>query len=155
MKLTDKACKNAKPASKQYKLTDGAGLYLLVKPNGSKIWQMKYAFLGKEKTFSVGQYPLVTLLSAREARDAAKKLLMQGIDPTKAKKQEKKGNEGLSMTSVFMPRPTPMSANPLAAASESRSSSAKVICSVRKRPVLPGPRQITAAGQRKIAPLLS
>lgn len=90
MKLTDKACKNAKPASKQYKLTDGAGLYLLVKPNGSKIWQMKYAFLEKEKTFSIGQYPLVTLLSAREARDAAKKLLMQGIDPTKAKKQEKR-----------------------------------------------------------------
>ncbi len=90
MKLTDKACKNAKPAFKQYKLTDGAGLYLLVKPNGSKIWQMKYAFLEKEKTFSIGQYPLVTLLSAREARDAAKKLLMQGIDPTKAKKQEKR-----------------------------------------------------------------
>ncbi len=90
MKLTDKACKNAKPASKQYKLTDGAGLYLLVKPNGSKIWQMKYSFLGNEKTFSIGQYPLVSLLSAREARDAAKKLLMQGIDPTKAKKQEKR-----------------------------------------------------------------
>ncbi len=89
MKLTDSACRAAKPASKPYKMTDGAGLYLLVKPNGSKIWQMKYAFLGKEKTFSIGQYPLVTLADARDARSQAKKLLQQGIDPTQAKRQEK------------------------------------------------------------------
>lgn len=90
MKLTDSACRAAKPANNPYKMTDGAGLYLLVKPNGSKIWQMKYAFLGKEKTFSIGQYPLVTLAEARDARSHAKKLLQQGIDPTQAKKQEKR-----------------------------------------------------------------
>lgn len=90
MKLTDTACKAAKPASKQYKMTDGAGLYLLVKPNGSKIWQMKYSYLEKEKTLSIGQYPLVTLAEARMARENAKKMLLQGTDPTQAKKQEKR-----------------------------------------------------------------
>lgn len=90
MKLTDIACKSAKPAEKNKKLADGGGLYLLVKPNGKKYWRLKYSHLGKEKTLAIGVYPLVTLAEAREARDAAKKLLMQGIDPTNAKKQEKR-----------------------------------------------------------------
>ncbi len=51
---------------------------------------MKYSFVGKEKTFSIGPYPLVTLAEARDARDQAKKLLRQGIDPTEAKKDEKR-----------------------------------------------------------------
>lgn len=90
MKLTDIACKSAKPAEKGKKLADGGGLYLLVKPNGKKYWRLKYSHLGKEKTLAIGVYPLVALAEARAARDAAKKLLMQGIDPTKAKKQEKR-----------------------------------------------------------------
>lgn len=90
MKLTDITCKSAKPAEKNKKLSDGGGLYLLVKPNGKKYWRLKYSHLGKEKTLAIGVYPLVTLLEAREARDAAKNLLMQGIDPTDAKKKEKR-----------------------------------------------------------------
>lgn len=90
MKLTDITCKSAKTAEKNKKLADGGGLYLLVKPNGKKYWRLKYSHLGKEKTLAIGVYPLVTLLEARAARDAAKKLLMQGIDPTNAKKQEKR-----------------------------------------------------------------
>ena len=50
MKLTNTACKNAKSQPKQYKLFDGGGLYLLVRANGSKLWQLKYRYLGKEKT---------------------------------------------------------------------------------------------------------
>lgn len=55
VKLTDKACSNAEPASRQYKLTDSMGLCFLVKSNGSKLWQMRYTFLGKEKTASISQ----------------------------------------------------------------------------------------------------
>lgn len=92
MKLSDRACKTAKPKEKQYKLTDGAGLFLLVKPNGSKLWQLKYRFLGKEKLLSIGPYPLVSLADAREERTKAKKLLVQNppIDPMESKKENKR-----------------------------------------------------------------
>ena len=91
MKLSDRTCKTAKPKEKQYKLFDGGGLYLLVRPNASKLWQQKYRYLGKEKTFSIGAYPIISLADAREARDNAKRLLAQNppIDPMAQKKQAK------------------------------------------------------------------
>ncbi len=48
MKLTDKACKNAKPEEKSYKRFDGGGLFLEIMPNGSKLWRQKYYYLGKK-----------------------------------------------------------------------------------------------------------
>ncbi len=90
MKLTDTACKNTKPKEKPYKKGDGGGLYLLVNPDGSKYWRMKYRFLGKEKLLAFGTYPLISLADAREEREKAKKLLAGGIDPATAKKDEKK-----------------------------------------------------------------
>lgn len=90
MKLTDVACRAAKPKSTQYKMADGAGLYLLVKPNGRKYWRMNYNFDGKPKTYAIGVYPFVTLAEAREARDSAKKLIKQGIDPNEAKRDQKR-----------------------------------------------------------------
>ncbi|WP_312449372.1 tyrosine-type recombinase/integrase [Mixta calida] len=86
MPLTDTKVKNAKPAEKPVKLTDGFGLYLLVHPNGSKYWQLGYRFEAKQKVFSIGVYPAVSLADARQRRDEAKKLLASGIDPS-AKKQ--------------------------------------------------------------------
>lgn len=86
MPLTDTKVKNAKPAEKAIKLTDGFGLYLLVHPNGSKYWQLGYRFEAKQKVFSIGVYPTVSLAEARQRRDEAKKLLASGIDPS-AKKQ--------------------------------------------------------------------
>jgi len=82
-KLSNTACSNAKPETKQYKKFDGGGLYLLVRTNGSKLWQMKYRYLGKEKTLSIGQFPAVSLADARKAREAAKVLLASTppIDP--------------------------------------------------------------------------
>ncbi len=65
-------------------------MYLLVKPNGKKFWRLKYRFGGKEKTFSIGEYDQVTLSEARDRRSDAKKLLDQGIDPSQAKKKEKR-----------------------------------------------------------------
>ncbi|MEZ5919213.1 MAG: integrase arm-type DNA-binding domain-containing protein [Alphaproteobacteria bacterium] len=90
MKLTDTACRSAKPKEKPYKKGDGGGLYLLVNPDGSKYWRMKYRFLGKEKLLSFGTYPLITLADAREQRDNAKKLLAGGTDPATAKKDERR-----------------------------------------------------------------
>ncbi len=90
MKLSDKTCKAAKAKEKPYKLADGGGLYLEIMPNGSKCWRMKYRYLGKEKRLALGVYPVITLADAREGRDRAKKLLAQGIDPSGAKKEEKR-----------------------------------------------------------------
>ncbi|MCI5060693.1 MAG: tyrosine-type recombinase/integrase [Alphaproteobacteria bacterium] len=77
MKLTDTACKNAKPREKPYKIFDGGGLYLLTKPNGSKLWRFKYRFLGKEKLLAIGPYPTISLAEARETREKARKLLLK------------------------------------------------------------------------------
>lgn len=90
MRLTDKTCKTAKAREKPYKLTDGAGLYLHVQPDGSRYWRLKYHFIGKEKLLALGVYPLVTLAEAREKRDQARKLLASGQDPAVMKKEEKR-----------------------------------------------------------------
>lgn len=90
MKLSDKTCRNAKPKEKPYKLSDGGGLYLNVQADGARYWRLKYRFLGREKLLSLGVYPQVSLLEAREGRDAAKKLLAKGQDPSFAKKDEKR-----------------------------------------------------------------
>lgn len=52
---------SAKPREREYKLTDGAGLYLLVKPNGTKLWRLNYGYLGKQRTLSFGAWPDVGL----------------------------------------------------------------------------------------------
>lgn len=57
MPLTDTAVKNAKPKAKPYKLTDGDGLYLLIKPNGGRYWRFKYLYVGREKLLALGTYP--------------------------------------------------------------------------------------------------
>lgn len=77
MKLTNKVCESAKPKEAQYKLFDGGGLYLLIRVNGSKLWQMKYRYLKIEKTLSIGIYPTISLAEARKARENAKQLLAQ------------------------------------------------------------------------------
>jgi len=89
MSLTIPQIKNAKPRDRQYKITDGEGLFLLIHPNGSKYWRYKYRFAGKEKLLAIGVYPSVSLKEAREAKDDAKRLLRDLIDPALAKKEKK------------------------------------------------------------------
>lgn len=89
MPLTDAAARQAKPGTTPTKLSDGHGLYLLVNPSGSKLWRWKYRHLGKEKLMPLGQYPLVTLAQARQARDDARRLLAQGVDPMEERKLAK------------------------------------------------------------------
>ena len=63
---------NAKPKEKEYKLTDGGGLYLLVTPSGGKLWRLKCRFGGLEKKLSLGAFPEVSLSAARQKREEAK-----------------------------------------------------------------------------------
>ena len=87
--LTMIAIKNATPKKKQYRLADGRGLYLLVKPTGAKCWRYDYRFAKKRKTLSIGVFPDVSLKKAREMRNDARKLLDEGFDPCHEKKIKK------------------------------------------------------------------
>ncbi|EHR7450205.1 tyrosine-type recombinase/integrase [Salmonella enterica] len=89
MKLTARQISTAKPTEKPYKLSDGGGLYLLVNPNGSRYWRMKYRYAGKEKLLSIGVYPDVTLAEARDKRTQAKRILAAGDDPSEVKQAER------------------------------------------------------------------
>ncbi|KHN90148.1 integrase [Pectobacterium actinidiae] len=89
MALTDIKVRTAKPADKQYKLTDGNGMHLLIHPNGSKYWRLQYRFGGKQKMLALGVYPDVSLADARARRDDARKLLANGSDPGDKKKSDK------------------------------------------------------------------
>lgn len=84
--LTDAFIKNVKPMESPKKYADGGGLFLYVPANGSKLWRMTYRYNKKSKLLSFGKYPDVSLKMARERRDAAKKLLADGIDPSRHKK---------------------------------------------------------------------
>ena len=98
--LTDSKLKNAKPDARPYKLVDGQGLHALVQTSGSVLWQQRYRFEGKERTASHGSYPLVSLLEARKKRDELKKLLLEGLDPAKVKRQ-RSANGGFSLGETF------------------------------------------------------
>ncbi|MGX4746118.1 tyrosine-type recombinase/integrase [Providencia rettgeri] len=93
MKLTVKQIDSSKPKEKDYKLSDGGGLYLLVKTNGGKYWRLKYRIDGKEKLLAIGIYPTVTLADARRKRDDAKRLLADGIDPNQQRKEQKQASK--------------------------------------------------------------
>lgn len=90
MALTDTTIRNLKPQQKPYKKGDGGGLYLLVIPEGSKLWRLAYRFAGKQKTIATGSYPVVTLAMARQAKDEAKRLLAQGVYPSEKRKADKR-----------------------------------------------------------------
>lgn len=88
--LTAKEIEHLKPREKPYKKSDGDGLYLLIKPNGSKLWRFKYKFQGKEKLLAFGAYSStgVSLKKARDKRQDARDLLREGIDPAVPREEE-------------------------------------------------------------------
>ena len=86
MPLSDTKARNVKPKSKQFKIFDTDGLFLLVSPAGGKWWRFKYRLGGKEKLISLGTYPEVSLAQARGRRDEARKQVADGIDPSQARK---------------------------------------------------------------------
>ncbi len=88
-KLTALQVKQSKPRDKTYKLSDGKGLNLEVRPNGSKYWRLSYRYQQKQKTLALGVYPIVTLADARESAIEAKKLIHKNIDPSADKRRQK------------------------------------------------------------------
>ena len=90
MPLSDVAIRNLKSRDKPFKAADSHGLYLLINPTGSRLWRFKYRFNGKEKLLALGSYPLVGLKLAREKRDDARLLLVEGYDPSAERKRRKR-----------------------------------------------------------------
>jgi integrase len=89
MMLTATQIKEAGPSDKDHKLSDGQGMYLLVKRGGGKYWRMDYRFAGRRKTFALGVYPQVSLKEARDRRYQARKMLENGLDPSQEKQKLK------------------------------------------------------------------
>lgn len=90
MALTDTAARQAKAKEKPYKLFDSQGLFLDIRPNGSKLWRLKYRLAGKEKLYAIGSYPAISISEARIERDKARKLIANGIDPVHDRKENER-----------------------------------------------------------------
>lgn len=93
MPLSNTKVSKAKPKSKNYKLSDQGGLYLLVRPSGSKAWKYDYRIAGKRGTFTAGHYPEVSLKEAREAHIQARRQVAEGSNPTEAKHNQQLKNK--------------------------------------------------------------
>ncbi|RIZ54593.1 integrase domain-containing protein [Vibrio sp. PID23_8] len=100
--LTATQIKSAKPKEKEYNLADGDGLFLRIKPSGSKRWIFNYSrpFTKKRANMGFGSYPMVSLAEARCKRLSAQELLAQSIDP-KAHKDEQEQLKKDALESTF------------------------------------------------------
>ncbi|OPY77564.1 MAG: putative prophage CPS-53 integrase [Syntrophorhabdus sp. PtaU1.Bin153] len=87
--LSGTKVRTAKSKGKPVAMFDGGGLYLLITPSGGKLWRFKYRFEGKEKLLSLGAYPEISLLDARQRRDEARRQVVHGIDPSALRKAQK------------------------------------------------------------------
>ena len=99
-KLTENSIRKAQVLEKQYKIYDGDGMFLLIHPNGSKYWRMKYTFDGKSKLASFGVWPGVSLKEARERRHEAKQKIKMGINPVEEKRKNKQLHQKQSTDKV-------------------------------------------------------
>ena len=95
--LTDKEIKASKAKEKEYKLSDGQSLYLVVKTNGTKFFRYDFTFEKKRKSMSFGIYPDISLAEARSLKDKAKELLKQNINPI----VEKNSSNNVDETNIF------------------------------------------------------
>ncbi|HXH55025.1 MAG TPA: integrase arm-type DNA-binding domain-containing protein, partial [Gammaproteobacteria bacterium] len=100
MPLTDFKIRAAKAKEKSYKLADEKGLYLLITPQGSKCWRLKYRFMGKEKALALGKYPEISLSEARDKQNHARGQLAHEIDPGVAKQISKRATQTI-LTNSF------------------------------------------------------
>lgn len=93
MSLSDLKCRHAKPQTKPYRLFDSGGLYLDILPSHKRVWRFKYKFYGKERLLTIGHYPQMSLVDARQQRDIAKQSVSEGVDPARQKQLEKENNK--------------------------------------------------------------
>src|SRR4029077_9007557 len=89
LELTELAIRAAKPKDRPYKLRDGGGLFLFVRPDAALYWRFRYRYEGREKLISLGVYPHVSLKAARARRDEARLALTNGIDPAAKRRAER------------------------------------------------------------------
>lgn len=102
MALTDLKIRKAKPRDKPYKIYDSLGLFVLVNPNGSKLWRQKYTQVGKERLMTHGSYPSVSLKDARQQRDDIRSQLDEGNDPAVQKRLDKIEAETQARTTFIL-----------------------------------------------------
>jgi len=95
--LSAKKVENAKAKEKKYKLSDGAGLFLQVNPNGSKFWRLGYRLNGKLKEYAIGTFKDYTLEEARQERTRLRKLVNEGIDVNQLKKEKKEDSQKIEI----------------------------------------------------------
>ena len=100
MPLTEMAIRSAKPRAKIVKLSDGGGLQLWITPDGAKRWRLAYRYAGSQKALAIGVYPATGLRDAREARERAKRLLKERIDPGQHRRAEDT-NRAAAQTNTF------------------------------------------------------
>jgi integrase len=98
--LTITSINAAKPGERPRKLFDGGGLYLEIRPNGSRLWRFKYRYGGTENRISFGAYPEVGLREARERREEARRLLREGRDPSVERRARQAGGSGVTLEAV-------------------------------------------------------
>ncbi|HDX8863229.1 TPA: tyrosine-type recombinase/integrase [Klebsiella michiganensis] len=89
MSLSDAKIRTLKPTDKPFKVSDSHGLYLLVKPGGSRHWYLKYRINGKESRIALGAYPAVSLSDARQQREGIRKMLALNINPAQQRAVER------------------------------------------------------------------
>jgi integrase len=100
MALSATALRNLEPRDKPYKVYDADGLFILVNPNGSVYWRMRYRHEGREKVLALGVYPDVPLTLARERRLEARQLIAKGVDPS-SERQERKQKRRVALANTF------------------------------------------------------
>jgi len=101
-KLTEEVVKNAKiNPTKDYRLSDGGGLYLVVTKSGGRLWRWSYEFNGKERLLSYGQFPFVSIDEARRLHAAAQLLKGSGVDPAAAKQEAKRTQKKAELRSAI------------------------------------------------------
>jgi len=86
--LNDTKLRSLKPRQSVYRIADALGLAIEVRPSGARLWRFRYRFNGTPNMLGLGEYPGVTLIEARESRDAARKLLAKGVDPSAQRKAD-------------------------------------------------------------------
>ncbi|EPB0430090.1 tyrosine-type recombinase/integrase [Klebsiella pneumoniae] len=92
MSLTDAKIRTLKPSDKPFKVSDSHGLYLLVKPGGSRHWYLKYRISGKESRIALGAYPAISLSDARQQREGIRKMLALNINPVQQRGAAERGS---------------------------------------------------------------
>ena len=91
--LTDAKIRNSKPRERPYRLSDSLGMCLVIQPTGGKLFQVRYRVGGKERTYSIGPYPEVTLAKARAERDRVRGELHLGLDPVHERRLKKEAGK--------------------------------------------------------------